>query len=223
MQTFDEVVTGRHSVRAFDPARPVPRELLSECLQLARHSPSNCNAQPWHVFIVEGERCNRLRQRLVAAVGSGRPRDENATPDFVGVQRARQIACAVELYARMGVERDDKLGRHGAELRNFEFFDAPQLAVLCMPEQFGVAVALDVGIYLQTFMLALQSRGISSCAQASLRCYASLVREELDIAQGLRILAGVSFGYPVLDAPVNGVRQARAELLENVTFVEAGD
>lgn len=219
MLSFDQVVRERVSVRAFDPQRAVPEDVLRECLELARCSPSNCNAQPWHVFIVVGERCEQLRKALVHAATSGVAQDERATPDFVGVQRERQVACAVELYSRMGIERHDRPGRARAELRNFEFFDAPHVALLCMPEQFGIGVALDVGIYLQTLMLALQSRGVSSCAQASLRCYAGLIRSELQLPEGLRVLAGVSFGYPAPDAPVNRVRQARAALEQNVTFL----
>ena len=140
-----------------------------------------------------------------------------------GVHRHAVVDDRVDGGHRLGVEREDKQGRQRAELRNFEFFAAPHVAVVCMPEGFGVGVALDVGIYLQTLMLALQSRGIASCAQASLRCFASLIREELEITSELRIMAGVSFGYPLVGAQVNDVRQTRAELHENVTFIERSE
>jgi nitroreductase len=64
--------------------------------------------------------------------------------------------------------------------------------------------------------LALQARGIGSCAQASLRSYANLIKSELGIPDELRVLCGVSFGYPVPDAPANRVHQARAPLSDNV-------
>ena len=41
-----------------------------------------------------------------------------------------------------------------ATLRNFEFFDAPHVAIVCMQKKFGVRVALDVGAYVQTLLLA---------------------------------------------------------------------
>ena len=76
----------------------------------------------------------------------------------------------------MGVARGDRVGRMKAMLRNFEFFDAPHVAYVCMAQSFGIGVALDVGMYVQTLMLAMQSRGISSCAQAALRAFPDVVR-----------------------------------------------
>ena len=58
----------------------------------------------------------------------------------------------------------------GGELRNFELFDAPHVAIVCMEKRFGVRVAVDVGGYVQTLLLALWSRGIASC-EASLSTY----------------------------------------------------
>ncbi len=84
-----------------------------------------------------------------------------------------------------------------AMLRNFEFFDAPHIAILCMHKSFGLRVALDVGAYLQTLLLAMWSRGIASCAQASLSSYPGIVRRELSIPDELRILCGISFGYEI--------------------------
>ncbi len=219
MTSFEQVVRQRHSTRAFDPARPVPEAQLLEVLELCRWTPSNCNAQPWRVFVVGGERCERLKRRLHATASSGTPVEENATPAFEGVHRQRQVACAVALYDKIGVARHDAEGRTRAALRNFEFFDAPHVAILCMDASFGVGVALDVGAYLQTFLLALAARGIASCAQASMRCYASVVKDELAIPDELRVMCGVSFGYELPEAAANQVRQSRAPLEQNVVLV----
>src|SRR4030042_1218472 len=50
--TFAEVVSRRRSCRAFDPDRPVPEELITECLRAAQLAPSACNAQPWRFVVV---------------------------------------------------------------------------------------------------------------------------------------------------------------------------
>ncbi len=44
---FREQMARRRSVRDFDP-RPVPRELVLECLRTAGQAPSGANMQPWH-------------------------------------------------------------------------------------------------------------------------------------------------------------------------------
>jgi nitroreductase len=49
---FDKIVAARHSVRTFDPARPVPREKVAAMCEAARLAPSACNAQVWRFVAV---------------------------------------------------------------------------------------------------------------------------------------------------------------------------
>ena len=218
MYDLDQSIRERRSVRGFLP-KPVPRDVLEQVLGLAQHAPSNCNVQPWRVYIASGDALEELRTALIQAVTS------NASPvmvtpidEFVGGYRDRQVACAVELYSKMGIERDDRLGRLKASLRNFEFFDAPHVAYICMAKSFGIGVALDVGMYVQTLMLAMQSRGISSCAQAALRSFPELVGEQLGIPDDEQILCGLSFGYEDTSVPANQTRQPRDPIASNVFF-----
>ena len=218
MYDLDETILARRSVRGF-LSKPVPREVVKEVLGLAQHAPSNCNVQPWRVYIASGETCERLRAALVAAATSGPSSEGMAqTDDFRGGYRDKHIACAVELYGKMGFERGDKVGRLKAMLRNFEFFDAPHVAYICMQKSFGIGVALDVGMYVQTLMLAMQSRGIGSCAQAALRAYPEIVAEHLGIPDDEQILCGLSFGYEDQNVPANQTRQPRDPISSNVFF-----
>lgn len=218
MYDLDETIRGRWSVRGFLPT-PVPRGTLEEVLQLAQQAPSNCNVQPWRVYIASGDSLQELRAMLVQAVTSGEAPVMVAPIDnFVGAYRDKQVACAVELYGKMGIGRDDRVGRMTASLRNFQFFDAPHVAYICMAKSFGIGVALDVGMYVQTLMLAMQSRGIGSCAQASLRAFPELVAEHLDIPDDEQILCGLSFGYEDPEVPANQTRQPRDPLTTNVFF-----
>lgn len=219
MYDLDETIRQRRSVRGFLP-KPVPREVIEELLALAQHAPSNCNVQPWRVYIASGEMREKLRAALVEAVLGGSSSGAMASvDDFRGGYRDKQVACAVELYGKMGIERGDKAGRLKAMLRNFEFFDAPHVAYICMDKSFGIGVALDVGIYVQTLMLAMQSRGIGSCAQAALRAYPDLVAAQLGIPDDQQILCGLSFGYEDATVPANQTRQPRDPISSNVVFV----
>lgn len=58
---FLALTQARTSCRAYDPARPVPDELLHQCLEAARFAPSACNRQPWRFVVVREE---ALRVRL---------------------------------------------------------------------------------------------------------------------------------------------------------------
>jgi nitroreductase len=215
---LDQAIMERHSARGFLP-KSLPREVIHEVLTLAQHAPSNCNVQPWRVYIASGSTIERLRAALVEAVTSRQPQVMAAPIDeFFGTYREKQIACAVELYGKMGIARGDREGRFNANLRNFQFFDAPHVAYVCMSKRFGIGVALDVGMYVQTLMLAMHSRGIGSCAQASLRAYPQLVAEHLGIPDDEQILCGLSFGYEDPDVPANQTRQPRDPISRNVFF-----
>ena len=213
---FDEVVRARRSVRGFKPDT-VPADVIDACLALAQQAPSNCNVQPWRVYLASGEARDRIRTGMLEAFAAGRYEEmEHPIDAFAGEYRKRQVACAVEMYGKMGVGRDDKLGRLDAHARNFALFDAPHVAIVCMDRSFGIGVALDVGMWVQTFMLALTSRGVGSCAQAALRAYAGLIARELEIPDNELMLCGVSFGYEDESVPVNATRQPRDPVDANV-------
>ncbi len=214
-----EALRERRSVRGYRPD-PVPQAVLDEVFGLAQLAPSNCNIQPWKVFVASGAMCDELRNRMVEHVTRGDPihPDFEHLPNFEGVYRKRQVDCAVELYNNMGIARDDREGRARASLRNFELFDAPHVAFIGMERQFGVTVALDVGMYIQTLMLVMTSFGIGSCAQGSMRYYPQDVRDLFAEPDSTAILCGISFGYEDQSVAANRTRVGRAPLGESVRF-----
>jgi hypothetical protein len=74
-------------------------------------------------------------------------------------------ALGAEVYGSMGIDRGDAEGRREAVLRNYEFFGAPVVGIVCIHTELGPADVLSVGMYLQTLLLALTARGISTCVQ----------------------------------------------------------
>lgn len=214
-----EALRERRSVRGYRP-EPVPQAVLDEVFGLAQLAPSNCNIQPWKVFVASGAMRDELRHRMVEHVTKGDPiqPDFEHLPNFEGVYRKRQVDCAVELYNNMGIARDDREGRARASLRNFELFDAPHVAFIGMERQFGVTVALDVGMYIQTLMLVMTSFGIGSCAQGSMRYYPQDVRDLFGEPDSTAILCGISFGYEDQSVAANRTRVGREPLGESVRF-----
>ncbi len=57
---FFELMRNRQSCRSFDYNKPVKKELIVSILEVAKLSPSACNAQPYEVFIVQGEKSKAL-------------------------------------------------------------------------------------------------------------------------------------------------------------------
>src|SRR5688572_16968958 len=147
---FAAIAAQRRSTRAF-LSRPVPDPLLREIFAAAQLAPSNCNTQPWLVYVVSGERCETLRAVLAQTA-----RRDGFTPDipysanYAGAYKERQYDAAARLYNALGIERGEKARRAEAFMQNYEFYNAPHVAFLCLPEFGGIREAADLGMYAQT-------------------------------------------------------------------------
>ena len=214
-----DAVYKRRSVRGF-LEKEIPQDVLNRIFEIAQKAPSNCNVQPWKVYVASGELKDKLKQKMVENVTSG----VDANPDypyrstFENEYRKRQIDCAVALYSSMDIGRDDKEGRMRASLRNFEFFDAPYIAFIGMNPAFGTTVAIDVGMWAQTLMLTMVSFGLHSCPMGTMRNYPDLVREAFQVKDDTRILFGISFGYEDVKVAANNTRTSREEIAANIEF-----
>ncbi|MGQ0509089.1 MAG: nitroreductase family protein [Betaproteobacteria bacterium] len=85
-----DVVRNRMTVRAFDPATPIPRGHFELILEAARHAPSGANAQPWHFIVVEDQ---SLKDRIMEyfreeQVVRARLKMKFPTPDYRGLATA---------------------------------------------------------------------------------------------------------------------------------------
>jgi nitroreductase len=63
-QDFHALMQRRRTVRDFDP-RPVPREVIADCIAAAGTAPSGANQQPWH-FVAVSDPDVKRRIRLAA-------------------------------------------------------------------------------------------------------------------------------------------------------------
>ena len=214
-----DAVYERRSVRGFLD-KEIPQDVLNRIFEIAQRAPSNCNVQPWKVYVASGELKDKLKQKMVENVTSG----VDANPDypyrstFENEYRKRQVDCAVALYSSMDIGREDKEGRMRASLRNFEFFDAPYIAFIGMNPAFGTTVAIDVGMWAQTLMLTMVSFGLHSCPMGTMRNYPDLVREAFQVKDDTRILFGISFGYEDVKVAANNTRTSREEIAANIEF-----
>jgi nitroreductase len=216
MQDLDDVINGRHSSRLFVRDKPVPHELVTEALELAIRAPSNSNIQPWHVTFVSGPARDRLVEALLTQADIATPNVPQLPEHFAHYRR--DLGALV--YGAMGVARHDPDARRLAVLRNWEFFRAPLAGIVCMHRDLDYVDAIAVGMFLQTFLLALTARGLGSCVQVSVAGYPDILRQQLHIGDEYRILCGVSIGYPDPNFAANSLNVPRNSLDTNFTFVE---
>lgn len=217
MNDLEKAITDRRSIRLFLRDRPVPRELVLESLELAIRAPSNSNVQPWHVVFASGPARDRLAEALLEQADTAAP-NVPALPESFAHLRSELGAL---VYGTMGIARHDAEARRLAVLRNWEFFRAPLAGVVCMHKDLGYVDAVGVGMFLQTFLLALTARGLGSCVQVSVAGYPEVLREHLDIGEDMRILCGVSIGYPDPEFACNQLTVPRNPLDDNVVFTDS--
>lgn len=210
----------RYSCRAFLP-RPVARQLIERLLDISQLTASWCNSQPWQLIVTEGAATDRFRDAYSAYVW-GKTEAQYDFPQparYEGVYGERRRETAWQLYDSVGVARGDRIGSLRQSAQNFRLFGAPHVAILSTEADLGVYGAVDCGAYVSNFMLAAQSCGLATIAQASIAMHAPFVRQYFGLPEHRRVVCGISFGYEDPDHPANGFRTPRADLDQVVRFV----
>jgi nitroreductase len=213
---LDEAIKKRHSTRKF-VSTPVPKHTLMTALQLAQLSPSNSNIQPWHLVVVSGPRLANLKTALHTAASTSVPNIPALPSSFT---HFRSELGAQVYGVGMGIPHDDVEARRQAVLRNYEFFGAPVVGILCMDKRLGLVDAMGVGMYLQTLLLELTKSGLGSIVEVSVAGYPEVLRSELGIGEEFEILCGVAMGFEDENFKANTLKIARRPVEDNVVFLE---
>ena len=213
-------LTTRFSARKFLP-RQVEPQLITRILDLAQHTASWCNVQPWQLVITSGDATDRFREAMAKHVMSGaEPAPDFAYPErYEGEYRARRVHCGVQLYQSLGISREDRAAAKLQALENFRLFDAPHVALITTESALGFWGGVDCGLYINSFMLAARSLGIDSIAQAALAAYPDFIRAYFDVPPNRKMVCGISFGYADAAHPINQYRTEREKISAAARFV----
>ncbi len=217
-----DALNKRISTRAFLD-KSVPRDLVEDILRVSRQAPSGGNLQPWHVYVVMGDKRDEL-VKLIQDKAAESPGGEGTEyniypPELKDPYRARRFQCGEDMYATIGIPRDQKLERLMQVAKNFEFFGAPVGLFFSIDRQMQEGQWSDLGMFIQSFMLLAVEHGLATCAQEAWAIWHKTVAEFVGIPDEQMLFCGMSLGYPDEAAPINGLRTARAELDEFVKFL----
>jgi nitroreductase len=216
-----EAVSTRMSCRAFLDT-PVPEATVRAILDAARRAPSGGNLQPWHVHVLTGEPLAGLlaavRRKLPAE-----PRGEGSEYDIypaglVEPYRSRRFECGEDMYATIGVPREDKFARLLQFARNYQFFGAPVGLFFSIDRRLGPPQWSDLGMYMQTVMLLAREHGLHTCPQEAWSVWYRTVGEHLQLPAELMLFSGMALGYADTAHPINSLRTRRAPLEEFATL-----
>jgi nitroreductase len=217
-----DAVAARFSARAFLD-KPVSTEQIRRILDRARQAPSGGNLQPWHVYVVAGRKLQELIARVRAA-GAERPRGEPPAysvypSELQEPYRSRRYQCREDLYAALGIPREDKPARLRQFAKNLQGFGAPMVLFFTIDRAMGQNQWAHLGMFMQTVMLLAIEEGLHTCPQEAWSAFHSTVAEFLDMPEEQLFYCGMAIGYADLDHPVNQWRTTRAPLEDIAKFL----
>jgi nitroreductase len=224
-QAVDAAITSRRSVRAFLPT-PVAREDIEAILEVASRAPSGTNTQPWKVYVLTGEPKERLGAAILAAYADPQRAKEHTEEyayyprEWVSpfVDRRRKVGW--DLYALLGLTRDNKDGMAAQHGRNYRFFDAPVGLLFTIDRVMLQGSWLDYGMFLQSIMVAARGRGLDTCPQAAFTQFHRIIGEQLALPGNEMLVCGMALGFADPDKIENSLVTEREPVSSFVRFVE---
>ncbi len=212
-----DAVNARRSIRAFR-ADPVDDETIARLLTVASRSPSGGNVQPWRIYVVNGASMTRFRTFLQDRPPGAAAYDiypQGLTEPY----RSSRFKIGEDMYATLGITRDDKPARFAQFAKNLDFFGAPAALFCFVERQMGPPQWSDLGMFLQTFMLLAQEAGLDTCPQEAWAVHEAAVSEFVGAPAEQRIFCGVAIGHADRDNPINSLVSDREPLEVFARFV----
>ncbi|MGI9525341.1 MAG: nitroreductase [Hyphomicrobiaceae bacterium] len=213
-----QAIQSRKSIRAFK-AEPVPKETIEAILSVAQRAPSGTNTQPWHTYVCTGAIRDSIQHDVLALAKEGKAAkyvDFDYYPaEWKDTHRDRRRGVGWALYDLLGIKKGDREASARQGLRNFRFFDAPVGLFFTTDAYLGRGSWADVGLYMQTVMLAARAFGLHTCPQAAWIVYQGPIMKHLSIPDDQVLVSGMSLGFADDSAIENSLVSDR-ETIENV-------
>lgn len=213
-----QAVHKRMSVRQFLPT-PVEDSVLRELLSDASRSPSGGNLQPWRVYVLNGDSMTRFREFAAGQPPIDQPEYDIYPAELAEPYRTNRFTIGEQMYATLGIPRDDKDGRRRQFAHNNDFFGAPAALFLFLDRQMGPPQWSDAGMFLQTLMLLAVERGLGTCAQEYWSVRHKTVAAFVGAPANEILFCGMAIGHVDESAPINGLKSERMPLDEWAMFV----
>ena len=218
---LDTLVRERRSIRGYKK-EAVPKELIAEIINVAKGAPSSMNTQPWFFHVVTGEPLERIREGNTAKMLSGAnvDREIKMNHGYEGAYRQRQVDIAKQLFAVMGIAREDTEKRQDWVMRGFRQFDAPVSIVMTCEKsmEHDTICHFDLGAAVYGLVLAAWTRGLGSVINGQGIMQSSVVREHAKIPDDQTIMTCIAMGWPDFEFAANDVKSVREDNQNFVTY-----
>ncbi|MGY9027576.1 MAG: nitroreductase [Candidatus Puniceispirillales bacterium] len=218
-----EAFVSRRSVRRFLPDS-VSKEKIENILEGAAFAPSGHNIQPWHVYVVQGQKKLSITQSIIDAIKDGSSKNMKTEFDYYPTEWfepfvSRRRAVGFELYKLLEIGRDDFEARDKQMQENFHFFGAPVGMFITMDKRLATGTFMDVGMFIQSILVGARGEGLHSCGQVAFTKFHTLIAEQLEFKENEMLVCGVSIGYEDTSAAENALRVEKLQYSDFTTFL----
>lgn len=181
----DRLLSTTRSVRRrLDPARPVPREVLLDCVRLAVQAPTGGNAQSWRWLLID---------------------DAATKTDLADIYR-RMAERYLASYRSEGMSLQTQRVLGSAEYLVRVLHEVPVLVVPCIKGRLADASPMSAASFygsilpaVWSFQLALRSRGMGSCFTTLHLAHEAEARDLLGIPADVTQVALLPVAYTTGD------------------------
>ena len=218
-----EAFVSRRSVRRFLPDS-VSKEKIENILEGAAFAPSGHNIQPWHVYVVQGQKKLSITQSIIDTIKDGSSKNMKTEFDYYPTEWfepfvSRRRAVGFELYKLLEIGRDDFEARDKQMQENFHFFGAPVGMFITMDKRLATGTFMDVGMFIQSILVGARGEGLHSCGQVAFTKFHTLIAEQLEFKENEMLVCGVSIGYEDTSAAENALRVEKLQYSDFTTFL----
>ncbi len=217
-----EALNKRISTRAFLDT-PVSKETVTKLLEIASRAPSGGNLQPWKVIVVGGAEKEAISFAAKTAL-AGNPKGEAGDDipiypaNLKEPYRSRRYKVGEDMYALLGIPREDKAARFQWLVNNYDFFGAPVGLFFVMDTSMGKGQFAHLGMFMQSIALAATEMGLASCMQEAWGMVRETLHKHFELAENEVLYCGMALGFADNDAEVNQLRTERSTIEDFVSF-----
>jgi len=181
---FTDVVTGRRTVREFEPG-PVPPDSVRRALEAGLRAPCNAHLKSWQFILL------RDREKRIRAVTEG--------------LKARDVKDRAEIeafVARFAEEELRKVYRRSLPQQLTMMLEAPEVLVVCYKMKplaecrtlFELNPLASVWMCVENIMLSLAAEGLYGCTYTPYD--AAGLKKALGVPAEYQAAAVIPFGFP---------------------------
>ena len=212
---FKEILNKRHSSRSFTEKK-IDKKDLKEIALEAQKVPSWGNSQPWKAFIATGETLENIRKEYMERGEKGIKGNSDYIPTDTETWHEFLKKHMESFYKKILSLPDASMV--GGQFQ-WELFKAPAVAYFAIPKRATRYSVLDLGTFVQTFILSATDKGIDSVHAYQLIKYPDILRKYMNIPEDFDIVTGVALGYEN-DHPVNKIKSERESIEEVLEIYE---